>query len=124
MSLYVTQGEISLRTVERKRRKFKLCVDRNLSHSVRQRLFTNRWTFIFFNFKAIFSIFIYSNLLYGTERLNNGLNLSHVRIICKLDHLWYASGKIKRIFFSLCFSFFSVQVKNQLHALDSFDLFH
>ena len=27
-------------------------------------------------------------------------------IICKLDHLWYASGKIKRIFFSLCFSFF------------------
>ena len=27
-------------------------------------------------------------------------------ITCKLDHLWYASGKIKRIFFSLCFAVF------------------
>ena len=43
-------------------------------------------------------------------------------IICKLDHLWYATGKDQtNLFFSFLF-FFSVQVKNQLHALDSFDL--
>ena len=65
-----------------------------------------------------FSVFKFV-INYCTERLNNGLNLSYV--------YWIICGtrveKIKRIFFSLCYSLFSVQVY-RLHALHSSDLFH
>ena len=44
-------------------------------------------------------------------------------IICKLDHLWYATGKDQtNLFFLFSFLFFRSRFKNQLHALDSFDL--
>ena len=64
---------------------------------------------------------VYSNLLYCTERLNNGLNLSyHVHwIICGTR-----VARSNESFFLFAFLFFRSRFKNQLHALDSFDLFH